>query len=442
MNTTLSFHGAAGTVTGSCSLLTSGTTNILIDCGVEQGTGGEPDRGFAFDPASLSAVVLTHGHLDHSGRIPRLFAEGFKGPVIAHYATGELADIVWQDSLKLSRHDTTPLFYAQDYQNAKKAIEYLDYDQEFSVDGARIRLYDAGHILGSSHVEIELSGKRVLFSGDIGVKNTPIIRDPHTKWPLPYDAAVIESTYGNRLHKSREDTILEFWEIVKRVIDQEGVLLIPAFAIGRTQEILYHFNAMVESGEIPRIPVMIDSPMAQKVTKLYRSYTVCYDDETCAQIESGDFPLEFPGLHAVTSHGESMAIPDMRPPFVVVAGSGMCTGGRILNHLKAFLGKMNTTVMLVGYQAEGTLGRSLVEGARSVTIDAEIFDVHARIVTLGGFSAHADRDGLLEWAGKIDTKQWLVNHGEDAAARGLAAALNKTAPRSARAVRRNDVRAF
>jgi len=423
--TQLHFLGAAGRVTGSQTLLTSKDSQILIDCGLEQGGGAVPDREFAYDPGSLDTVVLTHGHLDHVGMVPKLFAQGFKGKIVAHYATGELAQIVWEDTLRLSKNAPFPPFTEEELKQARDSILYVDYEQPVEHAGAGMRFFDAGHILGSSHVEIEIGDKRVLFSGDIGVKNTPIIEDPYEAWDKSYSAVVIESTYGNRTHKGRDDTVAEFQGLIRDIVERRGVLLIPAFAIGRTQEIIYHFNNLVESGAVPPMPVLIDSPMANQVTRLYRSYTVCYDEETCIQIQDGDQPLDFPGLHAVTSYGESCGIARMRPPFVVVAGSGMCTGGRILNHLKAFVGSPNTTVMVVGWQGKGTIGRQLVDGAKSIEIDNETFPVVARTATLNGFSAHADRPALLEWAGNVpgNGTKWFVNHGEDRAAESLAAGI-------------------
>jgi metallo-beta-lactamase family protein len=441
MSVKLQFLGAARRVTGSSTLLTSDTARILIDCGLDQSQAVRRDQLFAFDPAAIDAVILTHGHLDHCGLIPALFEKGFSGKIIAHYATGELAAIVWEDTLKLSEHDSQPLYGPRALQAAIAALEYLDYEQEHTVAGVTLRLYDAGHILGSSHVALEADGKAVLFSGDIGVQNTPILKDPFTDWHQPFDAVVIESTYGNRTHKGREETIEEFGEILKTTIKNRGVLLIPAFAIGRTQEMLYHLNTLVEAGVVPTVPVLIDSPMANRVTRLYRSYTVCYDDETCRQIESGDLPLEFPGLHPVATGRESQAIREMWPPFVVVAGSGMCSGGRIVTHLKNFIGSPATTVMLVGWQGLSTLGRQLADGMESVVIDGDGYTVKAKIATLGGFSAHADQPALLAWAGAIPRRntRWFVNHGEEAAATGLAKALQNEGFGTAVAVKQGQL---
>ncbi len=441
MTVTMQFFGGAGTVTGSCTLVKTSDAAILVDCGLAQDSAGAPARRFGFDPAAIDAVVLTHGHLDHAGMIPRLYSQGFSGKLLCHYATGELAKIIWEDVLRLSANDVYPPFDMCALHQALESIVYLDYGQEMVAGFSRVKLFDAGHILGSAHIELNIGDKRILFSGDIGQKNTPIIEDPNEQWAHAYDAAVIESTYGNRTHKRRADTIAEFRDLIFDCVSRRGVLLIPAFAIGRTQEIIYHINALVESGTIPPVPVLIDSPMAAAVTELYQRYTVCYDDQTCEQIAAGDLPLEFPGLHAVTSYRESCAIARMRPPMIVIAGSGMCTGGRILGHLKTFIEQPTTTIMLVGWQAAGTIGRALAQRRPRITIDGGEYAVNARVATLNGFSAHADKPALLGWAQAIPRAgaQWFVNHGEPPAAQSLAEALESAGLGRARAVGEEEV---
>jgi metallo-beta-lactamase family protein len=254
------------------------------------------------------------------------------------------------------------------------------------------------------------------------------------------DAAIIESTYGDRLHRTRTDTIEDLHDITREAVERRGVVLIPAFAIGRTQEILFHFNTMVESGRLPQLPVIVDSPMGNRVTTLYRAYEDCYDGPTRAQVLSGDLPLEFPKLGAAMSSAQSKAIAGMRPPYVVIAGSGMCNGGRILHHLKRHLPQTATTVAIVGFQAEGTLGRRLVDGAESVIIDDSPVPVRARIATLGGFSAHADQAGLLAWARAVPgNPKWFVNHGEPKASAALAGALSGDSSIRAQAVRQGQI---
>jgi metallo-beta-lactamase family protein len=432
----ITFHGAAQRVTGSCAIVQAGDKKICVDCGMSQ------DRdaySMPFDPKDLDAVVLTHAHLDHCGMVPLLYERGFRGSTFAQYATGEIAPLIWQDNYRIGMNNGMAPYSEQALNTARKSIEYRDYDQPFAAGDLRMHFYDAGHILGSSHVSLEYAGKSIVFSGDIGVDNTPIINDPKKIWPIKPDAVVIESTYGNRRHKSRRRTVGEFGAIVTRVVDNRGVLLIPAFSIGRTQEILYHLNTLAETRLIPPVPVFLDSPMGRRVTELYRAYTVCYDDETYTQIERGDQPLEFPGLKIIESYDQSKSIDGMRPPFIVIAGSGMCTGGRIIHHLKTFLPLRTTTVMFVGWQGKGTLGRVLVDGASEVAISGERTPVCARIATLNGFSAHADKGGLVAWAKCIPgNPRWLVNHGESEAAEALAKELKAQTRQKALAVREGE----
>jgi metallo-beta-lactamase family protein len=303
----------------------------------------------------------------------------------------------------------------------------IGYNIPMQIKDINFTLRDAGHILGSSHVLVETEGKRILFSGDIGVVNTPIIRDPFTKWTEPIDAVVIESTYGNRMHKDRELTVEEFEKIVKRTVSSKGVLLIPAFAIGRTQEILYYLNSLVEEKRIPPVPTFVDSPMADQVTGIYRRYRDCYDSETNAKITSGDLPLEFRGLSFAITPAQSQAISTVRPPLIIVAGSGMCNGGRILGHIKNFAADPSTTIMFVGWQGAGTPGRKLINGERLLTIEGKQYFIKAHIETLNGFSAHADQKGLLDWAKSIPGQPgvWFVNHGEAEQACALAQLLEQ-----------------
>jgi metallo-beta-lactamase family protein len=425
---TITFYGAAKRVTGSCSLIRCGGKKILVDCGMIQGDQDARElnrEDLPIAPGEIDAVVLTHGHLDHSGRLPRLVAEGYQGPVYAHSATCELAEIVWRDSARLSaKWDGGPLYDEAAIDTTMHQLNRMRYGDVVDLGPVKVKIFDAGHILGSSHVLVSCGGKRLLMSGDIGTPNTPIIRDPTTHWEDDLDAVVIESTYGNRLHKSRSDTVEEFKEIVLRAIEHKGFVLIPAFAIGRTQEILFHFNAMVTNHRLPKVPVLLDSPMAERVTDVYRQHRECYDDATAALIAQGNSPMRFEGFRELVTAEDSKSVQGMTPPAVVIAGSGMCTGGRILHHLKYFLDRSSTTVVFVGWQGYGTLGRRLVEGEKSIKIHGQTVEANARIETLNGFSAHADRDALVAWSRHLPGKpRFLVNHGEEAAVAGLVEAL-------------------
>ena len=433
----ISFHGATNMVTGSCSLVSCGAEKILIDCGFIQGGDQDEQRNhdpFDFSPTDLSAVVLTHGHLDHTGRLPMLVEAGFRGPIHTHSASAALAQIVWRDTVRLSARDEHPLYDESAIQKTIPLFVPQPYGEEFRIGEAKLRLCDAGHILGSAHVLIEHAGRRLVMSGDVGALDTPIIRDPTFSWDVSVDSVVIESTYGNRLHKGRAETIEEFREIIEQAISTKGVVLIPAFAIGRTQELLFYFNRLITQHQLPSIPVMLDSPMARQVTQVYRAHRECYDDETWGLIEHGESPLAFPGLREVNTWEESATLGQVNGPLVIIAGSGMCTGGRIVRHLITFLNRASTTVLFVGWQGTGTLGRRLVDGERLVKIQGQEVPVRARIATLNGFSAHADRDGLVHWAQCIHGQphQWLINHGEPAASVGLASALTQAGLSGAR----------
>jgi metallo-beta-lactamase family protein len=426
----ISFYGATNTVTGSCSLVSYGAEKILIDCGFVQGADQDEQRNqdpFPFSPTDLSAVILTHGHLDHSGRLPLLVDKGFKGPIYTHSASAALAQIVWHDTVRISARDENSLYGESALQKTIPLFVPQPYDEEFRVGEAKLRLLDAGHILGSAHVLIEHAGKRLIMSGDVGALDTPIIRDPTFRWDSAVDAVVIESTYGNRLHKGRPETIEEFREIIEQATSTKGVVLIPAFAIGRTQELLFYFNRLIAQQRLPRIPVILDSPMARQVTQVYRAHRECYDDETWELVNHGMTPLAFPGLREVSTWEESASLAQADGPMVIIAGAGMCTGGRIIRHLIAFLGRASTTVLFVGWQGKGTLGRRLVDGERQVSIQGRTVPVRARIATLNGFSAHADRAGLVHWAQCIPDRphQWLINHGEPDASAGLMNALTQ-----------------
>ena len=418
----LEFHGADQNVTGSCHLLEVADKKILIDCGLYQG-GRDMDeenaKPFGFEPASIDYLLLTHAHLDHCGRIPLLVKRGFTGEIITTSASVELARLVLLDSASLqesearykskkaSRHgkktkEIEPLYTVVDVLNA---IGYFgrtaSYNQPVDIiPGVQATFIDAGHILGSASIVIEAEYqerlRKILFSGDLGYSNRAIIKDPT---PPPHvDIVVMETTYGDRLHKMLEPTLEEFYQIIRKTIDKGGNIIIPSFALERAQELLYYLREGIEKGQLPHhLPVFLDSPMAISATQIFQRHPECFDEETCDVFKSGIDPFMFPGVRFTRETAESMAINNVSGGAVIIAGSGMCTGGRVKHHLKHNLWGRNNTVIFVGYAAYGTLARRIVDGAKQVKIFAEDIPVNASILTIGGFSAHADQAELLAW---------------------------------------------
>lgn len=427
----LTFGGAARGVTGSCYHLEKDGVGLVIDCGTFQG-GKDPDAQnraeFPFEPARVAAAVLTHGHLDHVGRLPLLRLRGFRGPVIGHAASLEIARLIMDDTAKLGLlAGRDPLYDAAAVEEAMSDLRPLRYGQTIEVEPFTVQIFDAGHILGSSSVRVSWreggAERAVLFSGDLGVEGTPIIRDPNGSWdPEEHqvDFVVTESTYGSRNHPGRLEARQTFRDAVMHAVSDGGKVLIPAFAIGRTQEVLYELNSLVESGELASVPVVVDGPLGLDATRIYEHHKACYDEEALALIHSGDMPLDFTGLFGARRARSSHAAREIEGPAVIVAGSGMCSGGRIRGYLKEYLHDPRTDVIFVGYQAAGTLGRELQSGARRVSIDGEAIDVGAVITTISGLSAHADRDGLASWFGKIPRSgagAVFVTHGEEKVSR-------------------------
>ncbi len=419
------FHGAARTVTGSCTLLEADGTRILVDCGQFQGDDAleklNRDR-FGFDPRSIDALVLTHGHIDHIGRAPRLVAEGFRGPVICTSATADIAAQMLRDSAKIAEEDAKfhggppPMFDEQDLIRFGGLMRPLKYGETRQVGkGVSVRFSDAGHILGSAHVLVTLrEGDRTVtfgISGDVGSPGRPIVSDPTPFGPLDY--LQVESTYGDRDHRSIEQSIEEFNAIAMEADKNTGVVLVPAFSLGRTQDILYYLNALKNAGQLPRLEVYVDSPLATRLTTVFRQNPESFDDDTKGMLKHGDDPFDFPGLHIVTDPRESDRISREAHCALIISASGMCQNGRVVKHLQSFLPRPSSHVVIVGYQAPGTTGRRLVDGAKMVRIRGHSVPVNAKIHTIGGFSAHAGQHELLDWieAGGKPKKIFLV-HGE------------------------------
>lgn len=430
---TLRFCGAAHGVTGSNYYLETEEGSLVVDCGVFQGGEGSDQLNrapFLFEPKQLSGVVLTHGHLDHVGRLPIMARYGFAGPVLGHPATLAVARLVMGDTAKIALHQNAkPLYDDRAIDTVLAEERPIGYHQPTQVGPFTVTLFDAGHILGSSSVRIswkEQDGveKAVLFSGDLGVCGTPIIRDPHKAWHPEADAVdyvITESTYGDRTHPQRDAARKAFRDAVLHAVSDGGKVLIPAFAIGRTQEVLYELNILVDAGQLPGVPVIVDGPMGLDATAIYSKHKECYDTDALASLKAGDTPLEFADLYAARAGRASEMVRQIQGPAIIIAGSGMCAGGRIVGHLAEYLPDQRTDVIFVGFQAMGTLGRQLQDGARSVDIDGENIKVRAAITTISGLSAHADRDALADWYGKIPKRTGgavFVTHGEENSSRG------------------------
>jgi metallo-beta-lactamase family protein len=431
------FLGAAREVTGSCYLLTLQGRQVLIDCGFVQGESDSRDRNrdpFAFDPREIDLLFLTHSHLDHSGLIPRLVKEGFQGRIITTTATADLIGPMLLDSAKIQENDAErmsrrslrkggeevePLYTTEDVEKMLPLIDRAKYGQVSDTGtGIRYCFLDAGHILGSGSLALWLAGpggeKKIIFSGDIGKKGNPIIKDPTLATVADY--VVMESTYGDRMHKNSADTAAELDEAIKSTFAKGGNVLIPAFAIGRTQDVLYLLNRLVREGKLPKLTVTIDSPLAEKATRIYLSHPELFDEEA-KRLIAGNRIGDAIDIRFTQSAEESMALNKIKSGSIIIAGSGMCEGGRIRHHLKHNLWRPECSIIFVGFQARGTLGRRIVDGAQEVTIWGEEIAVRARIWTIGGFSAHGDQKELLAWLSELKSSPTVfVTHGEESAA--------------------------
>ena len=431
----LSFHGAAKQTTGSCYLLECGKTRVLVDCGMFQGPRDIEEENlepFGFDPSKVDFLLLTHAHLDHCGRIPLLVKRGFRGEIISTAATRELARLVMVDTAKLEeedqrrrvrhayRHDRPAPEALYGVEDAFHALEYFGrtavYDRDIELtDSIKVRFINAGHILGSASIVINMSvdGKplRLLFSGDLGSPHRPIIKDAAP--PPQSDYVLIETTYGDRAHRSRPDSVKELYEAINVTLGRNGNVIIPTFALERTQEILYYLGEGIEKNQLPKhMNVFLDSPMAISATDIFRRYPECYDEAFHQRLVNGD-PFAFPGLHFLHDVSESMALNRIESGAVILAGSGMCTGGRVRHHLKHNLWRERSSVVFVGYAANGTLARQIVDGARAVRLFHEMVPVRAGIWTINGFSAHADQPELLAWLKHCgNPKTVFLVHGE------------------------------
>ena len=426
------FLGGVRTVTGSCYYLSRSDVNIMVDCGMYQGPDADAvnRRAFEFDPSELACLFLTHSHLDHIGLVPRLVKEGFKGKIITTTAAADIVEIILLDSANIQQSNSEwdnkmalhlglplkePLYSRRDVDKALSLVERKKYNEvETLCEGIRYRFVDAGHILGSATLELWYQDgpaeKKIVFSGDIGKKENPIVQDPVFVEETNY--LTIESTYGNRNHKGMDESIDELVDVIKATFKRGGNVIIPSFALGRTQDLLLILNRLVRQDRLFRINVYIDSPLAEKITGVYVAHPEYFDEEArqIFNIESRDAIR----IHFTRRAEDSMALNRIKREAIIIASSGMCEGGRIVHHLKHNLWREESSIVFVGYQAEGTLGREIVDGKKIVEVLGDNIKVRARIHTLGGFSAHADQRELMDWISCFrNSPELFIVHGEE-----------------------------
>lgn len=430
----ISFLGAAREVTGSMFLVESSNgKKVLVDCGLHQGSKLDERRNYdslPFDAKSIDLVVVTHAHLDHVGRLPKLVKDGFNGPVILTAPTADLMHLVLVDAQGIMEDDATkvghePLYGVEDINRLMQKVERVEYDVTTTLHGMTVRLVDAGHILGSSSAQLIDNGKTIVFSGDLGNAGAPILQP--TKAPEQADVVVMESTYGGRVHEpiGERENILR--QTIMETVNRRGVLMIPAFAIERSQEILYEIDQLQKEKKIPQLPIFLDSPLAINATAVFERYSQFWNKESQVLKSSGDDFFRFPGLKQTVTVQQSKEINEVAPPKIIIAGSGMMEGGRILHHLQRYLPNEKSTLLVVGYQAKGTLGRELLDRVSRVKIHGQWVNVRAQIKPIGAYSAHADGPQLLLWLSKFTQKPkhvYLV-HGENGEMETLAANIKK-----------------
>jgi metallo-beta-lactamase family protein len=443
----LTFLGAARTVTGSCTLLETGSLKILIDCGLFQGKAKEEalnEQSLPVKPSDIDYVLLTHAHIDHSGRIPWLYVNGFRGEVIATKAAIDLCRLLLPDSGYIQEFETEwknrkrkragrplvePLYTLAQAEESLRLFRSVKYDEMIRIsENIKVRYRNSGHMLGSAFIEIWVREKgketKLVFTGDVGNWDIPILKDPVRIEQADY--LIMESTYGDRLHSDNTSKAERFLNIVLETLDKGGNVVIPSFAVGRTQEIIYEINKNLalfgdKVDKLMKAPVFIDSPLAINATEVYKKNLDCYDDEARWYIENGDHPLDFPNLHFTRSAEESKMLNNIKGGCIIISASGMCEAGRIKHHLKHNLWRRECTILFVGYQAEDTLGRRLLDGAKSVHIFGEEINVNARIEMIDGYSGHADYVGLINWLKEFDAlpKRVFLVHGEERALNSL-----------------------
>jgi metallo-beta-lactamase family protein len=444
----ISFHGAAQTVTGSMHLVEVNGSRILLDCGLFQGKRRESiekNRTFPFDVKTIDAVVLSHAHIDHSGNLPNLVKQGYSGPIYCTHATKELTDIMLRDSghiqkkqadsinfHKRNKEPVEPLYTEEDAAKVEPMLRGWDYNKPIPVaDGAMATFYDAGHILGSAAISLRLEEKKkekhLWFSGDIGRRGLPILRDPILP-PDDVDALIMESTYGDKPHRGPEEAYQEMKEVILRTLDRKGKVIIPSFAVGRTQELVYNLSRMYDEGALPAVPIYVDSPLAVNASNIFRKHEECYDEEMKALVHSGHPALDFKLLTYITSLEESKELNTRTDPMIILSASGMAEAGRIVYHLRWGIENKRNTIMIVSWQSPETLGRKLADREKTVKIMGETFRCRAEIATVGGLSAHAGQDFLIEYASAVKGKAEAVFlvHGEERGASPLMEKLKES----------------
>jgi metallo-beta-lactamase family protein len=426
----LTFYGGAKSVTGSNYLIESGETKIIVDCGLFQGSKYAEELNyspFEYNPAEIDYVLITHSHADHVGRFPKLYKDGFRGRAYTTSATLEMIRCALPDNAGLIKEEAIrdnhdPLFSEEDMNAILGITTGVNYQEPVTLGDFKVTFFDAGHILGAAIIKLEAEGKSIYFSGDLGNPPTPLLNYPYM--PKDGDYAIMESAYGNRIHEDRGQRREILIDAIIQTIKRGGTVIIPSFAIERTQEMLYEFNQAFNDKEIPKVPIFVDSPLAIKLTQVYKQFPEYFNAKTNYIINSGDDIFDFPGLQFTETSAESKKINDVVGPKIIIAGSGMSNGGRVLFHEKRYLPDPASLILFVGYQVDGTLGRKILDGEKFVRIIGDTVPVNCQILAIGGYSAHADQNMLTEWAKGVanggQLKKLFVVQGEEDSATSLA----------------------
>lgn len=424
----LTFYGGTKIVSGANYLLETGETKILVDCGLIQGSNfGEKQNyePFPYNPKEIEAVLITHAHIDHIGRLPRLYKEGFRGKIFSTAPTKDFAEDLLIDSEHLLTKDAEekklqPIYNLDDVNKIMPLWETVDYHQKFKIgaaaEGFQIEFYDAGHIIGSSFIVVSGENKKIVFSGDLGNISEPLVKD--TEVITDADYALVESAYGGRIHEASEARKDLLEDLIEETVKNKGVLMIPAFAMERTQELLFELNELVENGRIPKVPIFIDSPLAIKLTSVYKKYSEnpeYFDKEAISLFRQNDTIFNFPGLKMTLTTEQSKEINDVPAPKIIIAGAGMSNGGRILHHERRYLSNPKSAILFIGYQVSGSLGRRILDGAKMVKIFGEEIPVRCRVENISGYSAHADQLKLINWLRpmRLKLKKVFIVQGEE-----------------------------